>query len=141
MDREKNVMTKTTGGPLFDQVIHKFCHDGISLEFYAGFVAGHAEKIWMGAVSASMFRPPAVHTGFAITAVKAMCDVYGLHWMVLETKRGDEIWMFRDLWVKDEIADLGTLEENSPLWHVYRARLTGVPASEIDTTFHERQDS
>jgi hypothetical protein len=141
MDCKENVMTKTTCGPLFDAAVAQFCEQGPSLRFYAGYITGHAEKIWMGAVPASMFRPPDKHADACRSIVARICEIYELNHTLVTTNLGLEIWMFRDSWVAEDLSVLATLEENSPTWHEYRGRLTGVPEQEIDVKFHERQDS
>ena len=70
-------------------------------------------------------------------------DGGAIHWHEVPTKRGQEIWIYRDRWVEHELRRLTKMfidgEENSAHWHGVRGRLTGVPVNEIDYSFHDRQ--
>lgn len=142
MSRESAELTqKATCGPLFEKVrdlMNPICFR----DFYMGFVTGHAEKVWMGAAKASMFRPPTDRWDSVMWCILHAKKIYDLHHEFVETSRGDEIWLYRDKDVESKLWWLGELvkkgRENTPEWHEIRGRLTGVPENLIDRKFHER---
>lgn len=138
---------KTTCGPLYRALLHHFCAapgslggaggldtDKVAL-FAAGFCCGQAEKVYLGACTAAMFRPSAERRAMLLEVLAHVCAVYGL----LVVERQDEVWVCRDQETKTNVMlmDFGT--PNSPAWHRSRGDLCGVPDDEIDEAFHERQ--
>lgn len=131
-------MNKLTCGELFDAVVNQLLQGGPTLDFYIGFVAGHAEKIHLGAALASVFRPPEEWSARAAHAIGSVCGIYGLYHKRLHTNRGVEIWIFREHWVGSAITAMGQINEDEPPWHQMRAWLTGVKPSDVDIRYHER---
>lgn len=106
--------------------------------FAAGFIHGEAEKIYLGACKAAMFRPksqPYREITSALTADAA--KRYGLLREELSYLDEKEFWLLRPS-VLRYFTELKAMEPNSPAWHVRRAALTGVPPMDIDVTFHTR---
>lgn len=132
--REDMVMLtkpKTTCAPLFIEALNRW--RGHPFAFHAGFVNGQAEKVFLGACQACMFRPiPEEYQVNLELAIDAAIR-YGLQCRtVCRTKA--ELWLCHD----DKIlADLYTITENSPEWHALRAKLLGVAV--VDPKFHERE--
>ena len=102
--------------------------------FAAGFVTGQAEKVYLGACRAAMFRPsPEYHEMF----FRILTDTekrYGLRSVCFN----DEIWISRPENVS-LVESVFNLVPNSPEWHELRGRLCGVPHEEIDREFHLRR--
>lgn len=106
--------------------------------FTAGFWCGQAEKVYLGACKAAMFRPNFEKRPEAIDTIKKVVSVYGLVWHVLPTSYGDELWIMRPQHLQ-EVLDVLLCREDSPTWHERRARLCGIPEEEIDVNFHLRR--
>lgn len=123
-----------TCGPLYLDALLK--HAGGDLDklkaFAAGFVNGQAEKVYLGACRAAMFRPSPQHVPLVSSLVLDAADRYGL----MVRSFSGEIWLYRTAGDMDQ---LGTLAKDSPAWHRERGRLCGVPEDEIDERFHERK--
>jgi hypothetical protein len=106
--------------------------------FAAGFAAGQAEKVYLGACQAAMFRPSNDHFEWYYQEVKRIADAYGLETRVLSSfqmETSHEIWIYREktvvgMWMMQDI--------NSPEWHQLRAQLCGIPADEVDVNYHLR---
>ena len=139
-------------GPLYRLVRRQFTdEDPIRNRAFAqGFMCGQAEKVYLGACPAAMFRPTTtvgqeLLRGWAAT----ICECYGLRWTVvnyLDPSRSNEdvleVWIFRDAIVHVRLWELmRTTSVNTAEWHTVRGRLTGVQAHEIDEWFHERQSA
>ena len=106
--------------------------------FASGFVCGQAEKICLGACEAAMFRPSLEYGEIIEDAITAACKIYDLVSFTIEVGEHREYWIqrpmrydLRELFVKSG--------ENTSDWHQLRGLACGVPSSEIDTKFHERQ--
>lgn len=131
---------KQTCGPLYKAGLESFT--GMDAEkiplFAAGFVSGQAEKIYLGACQAAMFRPSADYHKMVALIVVEVAGRYDLRVATLRTSRGLEIWLCRSIFVVRSIGMIGGFGENSTLWHERRGTLCGVPASEIDNEFHKR---
>jgi hypothetical protein len=128
-------MTKTTCGPLYKQALEAFTDRSpkqIRL-FAAGFVVGQAEKIYLGACRAAMFRPSKEYQEMLWEHTTTAAALYGLAVMMLD----DEIWIVKPEWAAS-IKSLKDFERNSMAWHKLRARMCGVPEEEIDDQFHLR---
>lgn len=102
--------------------------------FAAGFVHGQAEKVYLGACRACMFRPSAVHIDMMDAVCADAAERYGLAFRYY-AKPG-EIWLTKS---PDYLDEVMKLVPNSPTWHFGRAMLCGVPHEEIDFEFHKRQ--
>ena len=119
---------KTTCGPLFLKCIESFVlpsdrvssRDSLKI-FSAGHMVGQAEKIYLGVCSAAMFRPSPEYRNWAIEAAIKISGIYGL-----------EVSLFG----REEIKDL---DVNSSKWHIWRAKLCGIPDYNIDAEFHLRK--
>ena len=132
--------SRKTCGPLYKEAILKYAGGDPDKEylFAAGFVSGEAEKVYLGACPAAMFRPSSDNLWWLREVVIDVMRRYGLwHWQI-----GDELWIFRPDYF-DQLKELEDLHEakevNTPRWHGLRAELCGVPEAEIDLAFHERE--
>lgn len=130
---------KTTCGPLYLAALEKYT--GMSAvavrTFTAGFVSGQAEKVYLGACLAAMFRPSGNRLPMVQEVVADVARRYGLIVQELETADGVEVWLCRDEDAQTSICLLG-MTPQGPDWHGARGRLCGVPEDEIDSAFHER---
>lgn len=129
-------------GPMFVSMLCMTRHNPAShlTHFYAGMVTGQAEKIRIGACKAAVFRPCGLTRDMIDPLRKIIryaADLYGLVVVELTSLRGIELWLCQDDAAQD-VRRLPTLQDDSPAWHDLRGRLCGVPASEIDSQFHER---
>jgi hypothetical protein len=131
-------MLKRTCGPLYNEGMLAYCKN-VEEErlFAAGFVSGQAEKVYLGACRAAMFRPSPEKRDMLIEVVVEVAKRYDLAVDYLL----DEIWILRrtreDQWAL--FSRLQDEEVNSPIWHTWRAYLCGVPAEEVDLDFHKRK--
>jgi hypothetical protein len=130
-----------TCGPLYKVGLEQFTGMDPALipVFAAGFVSGEAEKIYLGACRAAMFRPSEEWFKVVFDICLKVGHRYGLQVRILPFNRGREIWVVRDTEVGDAILKMQTVEENSEEWHEIRGRLCGVPGHKIDYQFHERE--
>lgn len=131
-------MNKTTCGPLYFEGVKKYAGDNrasIRL-FAAGFVSGEAEKVYLGACKAAMFRPSPEYQPMVQSIVFDVSRRYSLKVAALEP---DEIWLLRDADAAQLFQNLKEVERDSPMWHWIRGTLCGVPVNEIDAQFHERK--
>ncbi len=140
-----------TCGPLYRRVRELFTGDAPELNraFAQGFTAGEAEKVYLGACKAAMFRPTSsIGRELLRSWVSDICGVYGLCWTTLEyvdpSRDGEavyELWICRDNDAVDAVESTTAIEVNSLSWHHWRGLLTGVADGEIDLHFHERQSA
>lgn len=132
---------KTTCGPLFLRCLEEFA-DNQECElraFSAGHMVGQAEKIYLGACSAAMFRPSPSYREWAVIAAIKISAIYGLQVSVFEREEiKDEIWIHKKT-LNWEISLLNGLDVNSPEWHSLRGRLCGIPEYDLDPNFHLRE--
>lgn len=99
--------------------------------FIYGFISGQAEKVYLGACKAAMFRPSQELWDDELTIIQTVCHRYRLAHTVIE----GEIWIHRHGTL---VGDWTKFPRNSPEWHYMRARACGIPPGEIDVKFHER---
>lgn len=133
-------MNAMTCGPLYKAGLESFtgmAPDKIRA-FAAGFVSGQAEKVYLGACRAAMFRPSAENAPWLLGVVREVAERYGLHVEQLPTSRGVEIWLCRSTCAAFTVSHLPEIAENSEDWHEVRGALCGIPPSLIDRRFHER---
>lgn len=133
----KETATKTSCGPLYRAAKNHFTGGDPAKErlFAAGFVHGQAEKVYLGACMAAMFRPSTLEKQVMVQEIAEQAAVlYGL--VVLNIR--EEIWICRPDHEKD-VGKLWWMIIDSGLWHCYRGGLCGVPTGEIDNQFHLRQ--
>ena len=128
--------TRKTCGPIYKEGLDRYT-DGDPEKiriFAAGFCSGQAEKVYLGACMAAMFRPSPEKRAMLLEVVQDIVQRYGLIVITI----GEEIWISRPEYstAVQEIVNLG---ENSPDWHVRRGLLCGVPPHEIDHKFHLRK--
>ncbi len=131
---------KVSCGPLFRELQQDLCEsfvttydslDSIKLGFAAGFAVGQAEKVYLGACSAAMFRPSKEDHTWLLEMVSRISTVFDL----AVTSWENEIWIHR---VEHPVRFM-IYKENSIMWHKSRGLACGVPYGEIDYDFHERQ--
>ncbi len=131
---------RETCGPKFLSALSHFTaqtRDPVQL-FSAGHMTGQAEKIYLGACAAAMFRPSTEYSAWALQAAVYLSGLYGLQVNVFARDEiKDEIWLHR---AEHEggIRSLQSEEYNSPAWHYLRGLLCGVPLGQIDPEFHLR---
>ncbi len=130
-------MDKPTCGPLYFEGLKHFTdmNPEITNIYAAGFAAGQAEKIYLGACSASMCRPSPERVDSMREIVKKVASIYGLFVTEIQCTYGIEIWMCK---FEGTIDELLNVSENSSEWHTRRGLLCGVPAHQIDHFFHQR---
>ena len=125
---------KKTCGPLYQEQLKQFVGNDRELRlFTAGFITGQAEKIYLGACGAAMFRPSPEHKGLVTELVEIASVTYGL----CSNNIGEEIWLFHPD-VAPAFIRLKSIIPNTITAHFMRATLCGVPLREIDYKFHER---
>ena len=131
---------KQTCGPLYKAGLEEFTGmDSRKIPiFAAGFISGEAEKIYLGACSAAMFRPSADWFDRVFNICHQVARRYELLVRVLDTTKGCEIWILRSNLFAEMIVQLAGYGENTAEWHRVRGRLCGVPEHELDSAFHER---
>lgn len=133
-------MSKPTCGPLYLAALKRYARtQSEELLFAAGFVYGEAEKIYLGACGAAMFRPSAEMREWLDLIVREAAEHYGLLFRPLNTSRGEELWLLRDQKEDVFFRRLTTEPENTVPWHRIRALLCGIPMTECDDHFHERR--
>lgn len=135
---------KVTCGVLFQkamtQIIQKVGNDPVLL-FCSGHVCGQAEKIYLGACSAAMFRPSTEeHRNNLLISVIICSAVYELEVSVFEREEiQDEIWLHTPK-AGPILADcLNNDPVNSVSWHYLRGLMCGIPQESIDHEFHLRK--
>ena len=100
----------------------------------AGFVTGQAEKVYLGACMAAMFRPSEAYRDMVWHLVVDIARRYELCFDAI----GDETWIWHPK-AHGLISAMVHACELSEEWHSIRGLLCGVPAREIDPTFHLRK--
>jgi hypothetical protein len=129
---------KPTCGPFYKAALEKYAKTPEEMHiFAAGFVSGQAEKVYLGACRAAMFRPSQDRHAMLLEIVKDVTERYGLLF-VDDVGEKKEIWICRSEWANYVLGLINT-PENSELWHQRRAFLCGIPHKEIDPEFHLRE--
>ena len=128
--------TKTCG-EFYQEALTEACGNDKSLVpvFAAGFINGAAEKCYLGACRAAMFRPSEEWCLTVTLLAHSAAKRYGL--MVAYGISG-EVWIVRPE-ALDEWRAMRDTAPNSRTWHTLRGLLCGIPAQDIDERFHERQ--
>lgn len=130
-------MSKTCG-PMYLDALEKYTGgDPAKVRlFAAGFISGQAEKVFLGACGAAMFRPSEAYAPMVRAIVIDCATRYDLLW----TQEGAEIWIVRNAaLLRTLVCCLERYPENSTEWHMVRGQLCGVPDSELDYEFHLRE--
>ena len=104
--------------------------------FAAGFVSGQAEKIYLGACRAAMFRPSQDRTATIIEIANDVAARYGLV-VVHPIGAKQEVWICRPA-NEEDVRRMTVFIEDSPAWHERRAWLCGIPEKDVDLEFHKR---
>lgn len=105
-------------------------------DFYAGFYAGQATKISIGACYGFQGRAEPYYFYEAYSLLKEIAGPFRF-WTGLIESEG-EIWMLNS-------HGMGLFQYmlqqpvNSPKWHLMRGLICGVPAHKIDLEFHIRR--
>ena len=124
---------KTCGSYYLEAASHWTSTEEEYAAYVAGFVMGQAEKVFLGACRAAMFRPADNWREMLGARIDYVWDLYGL-----ASKDVDgEIWICRRENVP-AVSELWMVDPNSPEYHLHRAWLTGIPADEVDLHYHER---
>ena len=132
---------KPTCGPLFYEAMKLALMSTENAEelFSYGHIVGQAEKVWLGACPAAMFRPTEHEEANFISRLTGICNIYKLDSITLHTSRGHEYWMFRGE-SRSDIELLREKKEDTGAWHQLRGLLCGVRSQDIDFIFHERYE-
>ena len=134
-------MSKPTCGPMYKEALDKYADgdESKSHAFAAGFVSGQAEKVYLGACRAAMFRPSQDRKAMLLEIVADAAARYGLRVVVPVGAKG-EVWICRATYLPavEMLRDCHPENENSEWWHRHRAFLCGVPDDEVDSKFHLR---
>ena len=87
---------KQTCGPLYQKQLDYYAKGDPFLmrAFAAGFVTGEAEKIYLGACAAAMFRPSKQHLDTLFRIALKASETYELSIRVLNCPDETEIWLF-----------------------------------------------
>ncbi len=129
-------MAERTCLPIYQEAREK--HAGTDPEkqraFAAGFLHGQAEKVYLGACYAAMFRPSSQGAASLLELAGEAATLYGLE--VVHLKNG-EIWITTEGDVH-QVWHIEDLVKDSPQYHHHRGWLCGVPHHAIDPLFHER---
>jgi hypothetical protein len=139
-----SVPGKPTCGELYKDAFTRHVSGPVSLRaFTAGFVTGQAEKVYLGACRATMFRPSAEYHQTVEEAVTDTAMRYGLFTVRLDYGIPDhpvnEFWLCRTAEDAGKVGNMALrFEVNSVEWHQERATLCGVPDTEVDVRYHER---
>lgn len=128
--------SKPTCGPLYNEARETARSFPEHLTFSLGFMTGEAEKIYLGACVAAMFRPGSPESmQIQELFAKRLQQIYGVEPLVFF----DELWIFRP--TTDVIVAMESMrraEKNSSEYHRIRAELCGIPLKWIDYEFHKR---
>ena len=135
--KEGTMTTPSSCGPFYRAAKDYYTGGDLEKErlFAAGFVHGQAEKVYIGACRAAMFRPSTPEKQAMVHGIAHVAAVmYGL--VVLTIQK--EIWICKP---EDEgnVEELQEMTVDSIYWHRYRGHLCGVPLEEIDEHFHLRR--
>lgn len=131
---------KKTCGPFYLDALqsHAGGDESFTEAFAAGFVNGQAEKVYIGACRAAMFRPSEGNWSMVARLATEAAERYGLRFSTMCDV--GEIWILQEHpGVLACFAGLAETEVNSPEWHEIRGWLCGVPTGEIDFEFHKRK--
>lgn len=132
-------MQAKTCGPMYFDALSKYAGDDDALirVFAAGFINGQAEKVYLGACRAAMFRPSEERYVMVRELAKEACERYNLN---LFYAPDGEVWICRSVATWKALDDLYAQYDNRGAeWHRRRGELCGVPAHEIDEEFHKRK--
>lgn len=128
-----------TVGKISQRLRRRYNH---SIELYrafaCGFVAGQAEKVFLGVCPAAMFRPSRDNFEWHLQEVKAIAIEYGLMVTVLNSESPDTP---QEIWIHRHDFALGSWAEHAPNsipWHRLRAAACGIPENEVDSHYHCR---
>ena len=129
-------MKPTTCGPLYQDAItaHAGNDPALYRAFVGGFIGGQAEKVYLGACRAAMFRPSPEN----LYLVWKLAGDATRRYRLISSMLGDEVWLLRNIGAFELFEELHDMVPNSPIWHAARGQLCGVPLEEIDYRFHER---
>ena len=126
-----------TCGEFYKEAIQKYgMTESTYWAFAAGFVSGQAEKVFIGACRAAMFRPSVYKMEQLIEIVCEIANRYSL----TARRLADEIWIWRtgDGAVEIDLERMIGMPSNNWLWHAIRADLCGISLRQFDPKFHER---
>jgi hypothetical protein len=128
---------KQTCGPMYlEGLINHTQGDTELIRVYsAGFVNGQAEKVYLGACPAAMFRPSPGRYDLVLGIALEAAVLYQLS----VEEYDDEIWICRSHEIACQVMDLRKLDRESAKWHIARAWLCGIPTNEVDPRFHIRK--
>lgn len=156
---------KKSCGDIFRAVLAEVKPDDLD-SFSLGIIFGQAEKVYLGACPAAMFKPAAEDFENVLAMVHNIAGRFGLQQRVIsyqlpavkdaaafssgqnlsaesaaQKATGPsvrEIWIFKPQ-TGFEFGRWIHQPVNSPVWHARRAAECGIPAVDVDQWFHERQ--
>lgn len=132
---------KTCGQLFMDAFNHLTTSESQQIGFKMGFLAGLAEKVYMGACPAACIRPNLGELQIMTHAAKAIATVYDLELATFSIGEdyGIELWMFRtEAEMNKGIKQMSEANINGSFWHSLRAQLCGISPFDVDLNFHER---
>lgn len=134
---------KATCGPLFQKCLSYFTShysSDLILLFAAGMALGQAEKIYLGACQAAMFRPSKENHGKMLAVCVYLSGIYRLEVSVFNRPEiWNEVWLHTNKCGHLLYNTLQNEDVNSPIWHTVRGMLCGIPYNQIDLDFHLRR--
>lgn len=132
-------MSTKVVGKVTQQLRDEFSHnEDLAEAFACGFAAGQAEKVYLGACPAAMFRPGLDNFDWYAGQVKKIAKGFGLTHTILDSHCPETPY---ELWIHREGVQIGVWlkhEPNSPEWHKLRAEACGIPSDEVDVDYHLR---
>lgn len=137
-----SMFEKRTCGELYLLSLREFCRSGTDDElwaFAAGHVSGNAEKVYLGACRAAMFRPQPERHDRLFQIVSSVGHRYGLCVQSLPYELDGQIIF--EIWLsRGGVGEWLTHPVNSPDWHRIRGLACGVPLLEIDEEFNSHKN-
>lgn len=124
----------------YKEGIDLYCQDNLALRrvFAIGFFHGQAEKVYLGACKAAMFRPNLNRNPWVRKAITEVATRYKLVVIPLAYENITELWVTK-LDHAAEVEAIAGFPVNSAEWHQTRGLLCGVPENKLDSSFHLRK--
>jgi hypothetical protein len=130
---------KPTCGTLYGEAVNEYgTTPELARALACGFVSGQAEKVYLGACPAAMFRPSDDNYQWLLNEVIKIANRYGL---VVSIIASGVFATPREIWITRNSKGLGRwmhCSVNSEAWHIWRAVACGIPLDEVDPDFHTR---
>lgn len=129
-----------TCGMIYKECVNFYCQDNQELRrmFAIGFFHGQAEKVYLGACKAAMFRPNLNRNPWAREVLTEVAARYGLVVIPLIYENMTELWITKPANIT-KVETIAGFPINSSEWHRTRGLLCGIPEDELDYSFHLRK--